>query len=152
MKNKILTLLVGIYFGIVLVKSRVIAWQEINDMFHFKDPYMYLVIASAIVVGALSIFIIRRLETPTVSGETIVIKKKPFHKGVVIGGTIFGMGWAITGACPGPIYAQIGSGTLLAVVTFLGAITGMYAYAILQPKLPHGSVGASDPCTTSVTP
>ncbi len=151
MKNKILTLLVGVYFGIVLVKSRVIAWQEINDMFRFKDPYMYLVIVSAILVGALSIFIIRRLETRTLFGETIVIKKKPFHKGVVFGGTIFGMGWAITGACPGPIYAQIGSGTLLALVTFLGAITGMYAYAFLQPKLPHGSAGAADACVTSVT-
>jgi hypothetical protein len=67
------------------------------------------------------------------------IQRKPFHKGVVFGGTIFGMGWAITGACPGPIYAQVGAGTLMAVVTFLGALGGMYLYAFLQPRLPHDS-------------
>ncbi len=139
MKNKLFTLLVGIWFGIVLVKGQLVSWQQINDMFHFRSAYMYLVIASAVVVGAISVFIIRRLEPKTVEGEVIEIKKKPFHKGVVFGGTLFGMGWAITGACPGPIYAQIGSGTLLAIVTFLGALAGMYLYAILQPKLPHNN-------------
>lgn len=146
MRNKLLTLLVGIYFGIVLVKSQVVSWQQINTMFRFESAYMYLVIASAIVVGAISILIIRRLEARTVSGEPIKIKKKPYHKGVVIGGTIFGMGWAITGACPGPIYAQIGAGTWLAVVTFLGALTGVYLYAFLQPKLPAGYQGSGEPC------
>lgn len=137
MKNKILTLLVGIYFGIVLVKSQVVSWFRIHEMFRFEDPYMYLVIASAIVVGAVSLLLIKRAEARTIGGQAINIKRKPFHKGVVFGGTLFGMGWAITGACPGPIYAQIGSGTLLAVVTFAGALTGMYLYAFLQPRLPH---------------
>lgn len=150
MKNKLLTLLVGIYFGIVLVKSQVISWFQINRMFHFESAYMYLVIASAIVVGAVSILLIRRLEAHTVSGESIILKKKPFHKGIVIGGTIFGMGWAITGACPGPIYAQIGAGTWLAVVTFLGALTGMYLYAFLQPKLPAGFEGSGEPCLIQI--
>lgn len=137
MKNKILTLLVGIYFGIVLVKSQVVSWFRINEMFLFEDAYMYLVITSAIVVGAVSLLLIRRFEARTVEGQEIDIKQKPFHKGVVFGGTLFGMGWAITGACPGPIYAQMGAGTLLAVVTFAGALTGMYLYAFLQPRLPH---------------
>ena len=139
MKSKILTLLMGIWFGIVLVKSQVVSWQQINDMFYFKSAYMYLVIASAVTVGAISLLIIKRFEVQTVEGEAIVVKKKPFHKGVVFGGTIFGMGWAITGACPGPIYAQVGAGTFLAVVTFIGAMVGMYLYAFLQQRLPHNN-------------
>ena len=139
MKSKLFILLMGIWFGIVLVKGQLVSWQQINDMFHFKSAYMYLVIASAVVVGAISVALIRWVEAKTVAGEVIEIKKKPFHKGIVFGGTLFGMGWAITGACPGPIYAQIGSGTLLALVTFIGALPGMYLYAFLQPKLPHTS-------------
>lgn len=139
MRKHLFTLLVGIYFGIVLVKTQVVSWTNINDMFHFRSAYMYLVIASAIAVGAVSVFLIRRLNARTVDGEAIHIKMKPFHKGNVIGGTIFGMGWAITGACPGPIYAQIGAGTLMAVFTFIGALTGMYLYAFLQPRLPHNN-------------
>lgn len=150
-KNMLLTLLVGIYFGIVLIKSQVISWFQINDMFHFKDPYMYLVICSAIAVGMVSVFLIRRFETRTVEGAPIVIKQRPFHPGNVIGGTIFGMGWAITGACPGPIYALVGAGNFLMVITFIGAMTGMYLYAFFQSRLPHtewvrlkpGSTGAS---------
>lgn len=137
MKSKVYTLLVGIYFGIVLVKTQVVSWFEIHDMFLFKDPYMYLVIASAIGVGAVSVYFIKRRQPKALCGADIVIDKKPFHKGMVYGGTLFGMGWAITGACPGPIYAQIGAGTLLTIFTFLGAMTGMYLYAYLQPKLPH---------------
>ena len=137
MKNKLLTLLVGIYFGIVLIKSQVISWFRINDMFLFKEPYMYLVICSAIGVGAVSVFLIRRLEARTVEGDTIVIQKRPLQPGTVIGGTIFGMGWAITGACPGPIYAHIGAGNLIMIITFIGALTGMYLYAFFQTRLPH---------------
>ncbi len=150
MKNKLWTLLIGIYFGIVLIKSQVISWFRINDMFQFKEPYMYLVICSAIAVGLVSVFLIRRLETRTIEGDVIVIKERPFHPGNVIGGTIFGMGWAITGACPGPIYAHLGAGTFLMFFTFIGALTGMYLYAFFQSRLPHtkwvqlkpGSTGA----------
>jgi uncharacterized membrane protein YedE/YeeE len=138
-RNRILTLLVGVYFGIVLVKSEVVSWFRIHEMFRFESPYMYLVIASAIVVGALSVWIIRRSDARTIDGEKIEIQRKPFQKGIVFGGTIFGMGWAITGACPGPIYAQMGAGTLMAVVTFIGALVGMYLYAFLQPRLAHDS-------------
>lgn len=150
MKNKLWTLLIGIYFGIVLIKSQVISWFRINDMFQFKEPYMYLVICSAIAVGLVSVFLIRRLEARTIEGDVIVIKERPFHPGNVIGGTIFGMGWAITGACPGPIYAHLGAGTFLMFFTFIGALTGMYLYAFFQSRLPHtewvqlkpGSTGA----------
>lgn len=150
MKNKILTLFMGIYFGIVLVKSQVVSWFQIHDMFLFKSAYMYLVIVSAIAVAAGSVYLIKRLETQTIAGEQIVIKQKPFHNGVIFGSTLFGMGWAITGACPGPIYAQIGAGTLLTIVTFLGALSGMYLYAFLQPRLPHTGWGRPKVGTTGI--
>jgi uncharacterized membrane protein YedE/YeeE len=134
MRN-IRVLILGILFGIILVKGQVISWFRINEMFRFQDAYMYLVIGSAVVVAAISLIVMRRLQTRTIDGEAIIINKKPFTKGTGIGGVIFGLGWAITGACPGPIYAQIGSGTYLALVTFLAALSGAYLFAILRPRL-----------------
>lgn len=129
--------LIGIYFGVVLVKSEVASWFRIQNMFQFKEAHMYLIIASAIAVGMLSVYLIRRFQVRTIDHEAIVYQPKPFTKGTIIGGILFGMGWAITGACPGPIYAQFGSGEWLAGVTFLGALAGMYLYAYWQPRLPH---------------
>lgn len=137
MTKRLVALLLGIFFGIVLVKSEVVSWFRIQKMFRFEEAHMYLIIASAVVVGAISVFIIKRLQMRTVQGEAIVIREKPFNKGVVVGGIIFGMGWAITGACPGPIYAQMGSGAYMAVITFVAALAGAYLYAFLQPRLPH---------------
>ena len=134
MRN-IRVLILGILFGIILVKGQVISWFRINEMFRFEDAYMYLVIGSAVVAAAISLIVMRRLQARTVDGEAIVINKKRFTKGTSIGGVIFGLGWAITGACPGPIYAQIGSGTYLALVTFLAALSGAYLFAILRPRL-----------------
>lgn len=130
-------LLVGTFFGIVLVKSEVVSWFRIQKMFLFEEAYMYLVIASAVIVGALSLYVIKKFQVKTIQHQEVKIKEKKFQKGVIIGGAIFGMGWAITGACPGPIYAQIGSGELIATVTFIAAVMGTYLYAFLQPKLPH---------------
>jgi uncharacterized membrane protein YedE/YeeE len=135
--NQLRVLILGILFGIILVKSEVVSWFRIQAMFRFEEAHMYLIITSAIVVGAISLLIIKRLHMTTESGEPIAIGKKPFTRGTVIGGIIFGMGWAITGACPGPIYAQMGSGAYMAVVTFLAALGGMYLYAYLRPRLPH---------------
>lgn len=130
-------LLVGTFFGLVLVKSEVVSWFRIQKMFRFEEAHMYLIIGSAVVVGAISLLLIKRFQFKTVSQEQIQISVKPFQKGTIIGGILFGMGWAITGACPGPIYAQIGSGEYAALVTFIAAFTGMYLYAYLQPRLPH---------------
>lgn len=135
--TQILVSLIGTFFGIVLVKSEVVSWFRIQKMFLFQEPHMYLVIGSAVVVGAISLWLIKRFEMKTISHDKIKIKEKPFHKGVIIGGIAFGLGWAITGACPGPIYAQIASGEWLAGITFISAMVGMYLYAFLQPKLPH---------------
>jgi uncharacterized membrane protein YedE/YeeE len=129
-------LILGIIFGIVLVKGQIVSWVRINRMFRFEEAYMYLVIGSAVVVGAISLIIIKRLHARTIDGEEFVIVTKPMNKGVVFGGIAFGVGWAITGACPGPIYAQIGSGTFLAIVTLLAALSGAYIFALLQPRLP----------------
>ena len=130
-------LLVGTFFGIVLVKSEVVRWQRVHDMFLFKEAHMYLIIATGIVVSAISMLLIKRLGVKTVTGEPVTYKPKPYHKGVVIGGMLFGAGWAITGACPGPIFAQIGAGVWMSLLTLLGAMVGMYAYAYAKPKLPH---------------
>ena len=91
----------------------------------------------AIVVAMLSMLVIKGLGIKTVEGQPITYKPKPFHTGVIIGGMMFGAGWAITGACPGPIYAQMGAGEWLAGFTFIGAMLGMFSYAALKPQLPH---------------
>jgi uncharacterized protein len=130
-------LLVGIVFGVVLTKSEVISWFRIQRMFRFEEAHVYLIMASAIVVGALSLWVLKRFQLKSLQGEAIKLKEKPFQKGVILGGLIFGMGWAITGACPGPIYAQLGSGETLALLTFAGAFIGSYLYAYVRPHLPH---------------
>ncbi len=136
MKNS-LALIVGIYFGVVLIKSEVASWFRIQHMFHFEEAHMYLVLCSAVALGAISVQIIRRFSIKTIAGEPVPQPEKALQKGTVIGGVIFGIGWAITGACPGPIYAQIGSGELLALWSFAGAFIGACLYAQLRPRLPH---------------
>jgi uncharacterized membrane protein YedE/YeeE len=130
-------LLVGMYFGTVLVKSEVVRWQRVHDMFRFEELHMYLIIGTAIAVSAVSMLLIKRLGIKDLDGRPIIYKPKPFHKGVVIGGIMFGAGWAITGACPGPIYAQIGAGVWPSLITLLCAMAGMYTYAYVKPQLPH---------------
>jgi uncharacterized membrane protein YedE/YeeE len=130
-------LLVGIYFGIVLTKSEVVRWQRVHDMFLFKEAFMYLIIATGIIVAGISMLMIKKFHARSIDGKPIVYKPKPFHTGVVVGGMIFGAGWAITGACPGPIYAQIGGGAWMALFTLAGAMSGMFLYAWSKPKLPH---------------
>lgn len=133
----LMSLLIGVYFGIVLTKSEVVRWQRVHDMFLFNEAHMYLIIGVGVVVAMISMLIIKRIQAKTIEGELIKYKPKPFHKGVIIGGTLFGAGWAITGACPGPIYAQIGGGEWMALFTLAGALVGMYGYAVLKPRLPH---------------
>ena len=132
-----MALLMGTYFGIVLTKSEVVRWQRVHDMFLFKEAHMYLIIGVGVAVAMFSMLIIKSVGAKSIEGKPIVYKPKPFHKGVVIGGTIFGAGWAIAGACPGPIYAQVGAGAWMGWITLAGAMVGMYLYALLKPKLPH---------------
>ena len=132
-----MSLLVGIYLGIVLTKSEVVRWQRVHDMFLFREAHMYLIIGVGIGVAMIAMWIIKRAEANSIEGKRIRYEPKPFHWGVVWGGMLFGAGWAITGTCPGPIYAQIGGGEWMAWITFAGALIGMYGYAWLKPKLPH---------------
>jgi len=133
----VMSLLMGTYFGIVLTKSEVVRWQRVHDMFLFNEPHMYLIIGVGVVVAMISMLIIKSTEAKSIKGTPIVYKPKPFHKGIVIGGTLFGAGWAIAGACPGPIYAQVGAGAWMGLITLAGALIGTYAYAVLKPRLPH---------------
>jgi uncharacterized membrane protein YedE/YeeE len=130
-------LVLGALFGIILVKSEAISWFRIQEMFRLQAFHMYGIIGSAIVVGMISILIIRRFKVKTINGENITIPTKKFHWGNVYGGLIFGLGWAITGACPGPLFAQIGSGFLVITVTLLSAIAGTWVYGLLRDKLHH---------------
>lgn len=130
-------LILGVLFGIVFVKAEIISWFRIQEMFRLQSFHMYGVIGSAVVVGILSVFLIKKFKIKTISGEAIVIRPKAFNKGQIYGGLLFGMGWAITGACPGPLYGQIGSGFIAVIVTLLSAIAGTWVYGSLKDKLPH---------------
>ena len=130
-------LVLGTLFGIILTKSEVISWFRIQEMFRFQAFHMYGVIGSAIVVGMISIQLIKRNRIKTISGESIVIADKQFNHGIWVGGFIFGLGWAITGACPGPLFAQLGSGVGAAAVLILAALAGTWTYSALRTKLPH---------------
>ena len=95
------------------------------------------IIGSAVVVGAISVFIIKKFKIKTIYGETIQFEEKKFNKGQVIGGLLFGLGWAITGACPGPLFAQIGTGVSVTIVTLVSAIAGTWVYGLVRNKIPH---------------
>lgn len=128
---------VGIVFGIVFIKAEIISWFRIQEMFRFQSFHMYGVIGTAVVVGAISVFLIKKLKIKTIHGEKITFAPKEFNKGNIIGGLLFGFGWAITGACPGPLFAQLGSGVLSIGIVILSAIAGTWTYGLLRDKLPH---------------
>ena len=127
----------GILFGIVFLKGEIISWFRIQEMFRFQSFHMYGVIGSAVMVGGISVWLIKRWKVKTIYGESIKISPKTFNKGQIYGGLIFGSGWALTGACPGPLYAQIGSGALAITVTLLSAIAGTWIYGKFRERLPH---------------
>jgi hypothetical protein len=127
----------GLLFGVILVKSEVVSWFRIQEMFRLQSFHMYGIIGSAVAVGALSVFLIKKFNIKTVYGEPIEFVNKKFNKGNIIGGLLFGFGWAITGACPGPLFAQIGSGGTIIIVTLFSAIAGTWVYGYLMQRLPH---------------
>ena len=130
-------LFTGVLFGIILVKSEVISWFRIQEMFHLQSFHMYGVIGSAVITGIISVFIIKKLNVKTIYGEKIELPAKKFNKGQIYGGLLFGFGWALTGACPGPMFAQIGTGALVVIVSVLSAIAGTWTYGYFREKLPH---------------
>ncbi len=130
-------LVAGVLFGIALVKSEVVSWFRIQEMFRLQSFHMYGVIGVAVITGIISVYLIKRFQLKTIDGEPITFSKKKFLKGQVIGGFIFGVGWAITGACPGPLFAQLGMGFTVVGVTILSAIAGTWVYGLLRDKLPN---------------
>lgn len=136
MKN-IKFLFVGVIFGLVLTKTEAVSWFRIQEMFRFQSFHMYGIIGSAVVVGAISVYLLKHFRLRSLENEPIIIPNKKFNKGSIIGGTIFGMGWALAGACPGPLYALLGAGYPVIIAAILSALLGTWVYSYLRPKLPH---------------
>lgn len=132
-------LLIGTAFGFVLVKSEVVSWFRIQEMFRFDSIHMYGIIGLAVIVGIISVQIIKRNNLKDSQGKPISIPPKdPSQvKRYIIGGSMFGLGWALLGACPGPMFALLGSGLTIMIVPILAAIAGTYTYGMLRDKLPH---------------
>ncbi|SDR90042.1 DUF6691 family protein [Gramella sp. MAR_2010_147] len=131
-------LVIGIFFGIVMFKSEAASWFRIYEMFQFQAFHMYGIIGSALVIGVLGIQLIKKRKTKDIHGEEIKFepKNKSFSR-YMYGGIIFGLGWALAGACPGPIYTLIGAGYVSVIVVFLATILGTFVYGLLRNKLPH---------------
>jgi uncharacterized membrane protein YedE/YeeE len=129
----------GVIFGVVLTKSEVISWFRIQEMFRFQAFHMYGIIGSALLVAALGIQVIKRFGLRALDGQPIVIPPKTLGRGTRywLGGTLFGLGWALVGACPGPLFALLGNGVGVIAVTILSAIAGTWSYGALLPRLPH---------------
>lgn len=134
--QKIKYLVLGMLFGFVFIKAEVVSWYRVQEMFRFQSFHMYGIIGSAVVVAAISIWIIKKFNIKTIQGEQIYIPNKKFNNGQIIGGLLFGFGWAITGACPGPMFALIGYGFLPMLIVLFFAILGTFIYGLLREKLP----------------
>ena len=119
------------------LKAEVISWFRIQEMFRLQSFHMYGVIGTAVAVGMLSVFLIKKYNIKTIDGEAIVFHSKKFNKGQIIGGLLFGFGWALTGACPGPLFAQVGTEAVAILAVIISAIAGTWFYGFIREKLPH---------------
>jgi uncharacterized membrane protein YedE/YeeE len=138
MKKILSYLFIGMFFGIVMYKSEAASWFRIYEMFQFQSFHMYGIMGSALVLGILGVQLIKKNNLKSFYGEPI--KFVPKDKGItryLVGGTIFGLGWALAGSCPGPIYTLIGAGYVSIIVVLLGAILGTFIYGLIKDKLPH---------------
>ncbi|WZL88660.1 DUF6691 family protein [Salinimicrobium sp. 3283s] len=138
MRRTVGYILIGIFFGIVMYKSEAASWFRIYEMFRFDSFHMYGIIGSALILGIIGVQIIKRNNLRSFFGDPIKIasKERGFKK-YFFGGIIFGLGWALAGACPGPIYTLIGAGYVSVIVVLLGALGGAFLYGLLRKKLPH---------------
>ena len=131
-------LLVGIFFGIVLTKSEAVSWYRIYEMFQFQSFHMYGIIGVAIMTGVIGLQIFKRGHIKGLDGELIIIEDKDSgNYRYWIGGILFGLGWGLVGACPGPIFIMLGAGFLPLIFVLIGALVGTYLYGLLKNKLPH---------------
>jgi uncharacterized membrane protein YedE/YeeE len=131
-------IIAGIVFGIIMVKSEAVSWFRIQEMFRFQSFHMYGIIGTAVLAGALAVFFIKKQKLKDLDGNPIVFKDKDrSYKRYLIGGSIFGLGWALTGACPGPMFVNLGYGYLSMGIVIIGALAGTYLYGVIKDKLPH---------------
>jgi uncharacterized protein len=135
--RKFIYLLIGIFFGIILIQSEVSSWYRIQEMFRFQSFHMYGVIGSGIMVATIGKLFLRRSKIKTSTGNEIVAGQKKYHKGLIIGGALFGIGWGLTGVCPGPLYALMGKGLYPLIILFISALAGTWVYSFFRERLPH---------------
>jgi uncharacterized membrane protein YedE/YeeE len=130
--------IIGIFFGIVLVKSEAVSWYRIFEMFKFQSFHMYGIIGTAVATGITLMLLSKQLNFKTIQGDAIKVplKEKGFRR-YLIGGSIFGLGWALCGACPGPMYILVGTGAFTILIVIAAALLGTYVYGVLKDKLPH---------------
>lgn len=130
--------LIGILFGIVMSKAEIISWYRIYEMFKFQSFHMYGIIGSAVMLGMVSMFLFRKKMVKTFEGEEIhVIPKKKGLSRNLLGGILFGLGWALAGACPGPMFVLVGKGVVSILVVIFGATLGAFFYGLFKDKIPH---------------
>jgi uncharacterized membrane protein YedE/YeeE len=128
----------GILFGIVMTKSEAISWFRIQEMFRFQSFHMFGIIGTAVFLGIAAVYIIKKFRINDLHDEPInFLDKEPAWRKYLFGGIIFGLGWALTGACPGPIFVAIGYGYFGMIVVALGAVLGTYVYGVFKESLPH---------------
>lgn len=139
LRDKIIFIAIGIYFGIVISKSEAISWFRIQEMFRFQSFHMYGLLMSGVLTAAVSLRIIRTFNIKTIDGNEINVEPKDMKpwRGYLLGGSCFGVGWALTGACPGPLYTLVGTGLTVMIVPLLFAFAGAWTYGYFKPKLPH---------------
>jgi uncharacterized membrane protein YedE/YeeE len=138
MRRNLICLAIGVYFGIVLLKAEVASWWRIEEMFRFQSFHMYGIIGIGVGIGATSVWLAQRFGLRALGGDRVDLTPKPTqYRAQLLGGTVFGLGWALTGACPGPMFALTGAGYLPMLVVLLSALAGTYAYGLLREKLPH---------------
>lgn len=131
-------ILAGILFGVIMSKSEAVSWFRIQEMFRFQSFHMYGIIGTAVVLGIIAVFLIKKFHLKDSENQPIVFPEKDKqYKKYIIGGTIFGLGWALTGACPGPMFVNLGYGYLTMAIVIFGALLGTYLYGLLKDKLPH---------------
>lgn len=132
-------LLIGIYFGIVATKSELISWYRIQEMFRFQSFHMYGIIGSAVLISTVIVWYIKKHNPTAADGSDIVVHGKDLGTGTRYwaGGIIFGLGWALTGGCPGPMFILVGNGVTIFIAALVAAVAGAWTYGHLRPKLPH---------------
>lgn len=135
--RKFIYLLIGIFFGIILIQSEVSSWYRIQEMFRFQSFHMYGVIGSGIMVAIIGKFLLKKNKIKSSTGNEIIAGQKKYHHGLIIGGLLFGIGWGLTGVCPGPLYALIGKGLYPLIIIFISALAGTWLYSLFREKLPH---------------